>query len=599
LPCNSVSNLISSLHHPSDSDISRDLNLGKIPSTLTRADVTLNRTLRGPCPNQLAGKYKTAPAIPSTHAPATYCGEFIHIDGHLLSKPAIGGHTHEYLCVDEFSDKIDVVLSKSNRAADVYIALDYLFSTEYEAHGHIPGTVRADDEAINESLRPLLGARKPNPIKLLLNAPGLHAQRLERHKQTLDNRGLSTLSELPYILPTKLVPYLNRSVALALNNSIHDRIAPNTPNEIFKGTKYITNELPLPFGRSFMIPQFDDKRKRLGITHETPFKLIPKVELGVVMGPDTTTSTTKFLVSNGNIISRTSKRLHPLPLSFIPFDWKQKPYFPCVNLPVLPSTNIVSTDNNQSQTNITNSISAIPTIFPVNTLPTWSHPYFTHPTSFNATTSNNPTTHVRTGAQENKLAAQRLATTRNRLYRASLPFSNISNAPTSITPQPPPPQPRTEVSTKIAISRWGLPKCAAAEAIQLTKIMDTYKSFRPITRTQLEPNALFLRSMSLFKQKSNGEINCRIPVDGSHQPSNTYNSTFAATSDTTKRQFILSCMLKQAYDTQTQFHTFSGDIPAAFINDNPLTCSDTGGVQFFTRLPKDLINTKLADTLHN
>ena len=331
------------------------------------------------------------------------------------------------------------------------------------------------------------------------------------------------------------------------------------------------------------------------------------------MGPDTTTSATQFLVANGNMISRAAKRLQPLPLSFIPFDWKQKPYFPTVNLPPLvtsasdahplgainplseipPSSTLVTSSSTAHKVDTINPVSEIPTLHHTDTWPTWSHPYFSRPTSFSAT----PSIHRRTGAQNNKLAAQRLATTRNRLYRASLPLSSISNAPTSITPQPPPPQPRSEVNSKIAISRWGLHKCAAAEATQLTKIMDTYKSFRPITRDQLEPNALFLRSMSLFKQKSNGEINCRIPVDGSHQPSHTYNSTFAATSDTTKRQFILSCMLKQAYDTHTQFHTFSGDIPAAFINDNPLTRADTGGVQFFTRLPKDLINTKLADTL--
>ena len=211
--CQEVSKLLSSLHQPSDQDLIRDLSYGKISSPLTATDVHLHRKLLGPSPNQLAGKYKTAPALTSDHPPATRCGEFIHIDGHPLSKPAIGGHTHEWVCLDEFSGKVDTILTRSNRAIDVYAALDYLFATEYEANGHIPGTVRGDDEAINESLRPLLGSRKPNPIKLQLNSPSLHAQRLERTKQTLDNRARSTVSELPFILPTKYVPYLNRSVA--------------------------------------------------------------------------------------------------------------------------------------------------------------------------------------------------------------------------------------------------------------------------------------------------------------------------------------------------------------------------------------------------
>ena len=268
-----------------------------------------------------------------------------------------------------------------------------------------------------------------------------------------------------------------------------------------------------------------------------------------------------------------------------------KPYFPRVSLPspIATSPSSVIVPAVSPSTDIITPPPPPPDIFDL-----WSRPMFTRvPTSFTAISSQR----VRTGAQNNKLTAQRLATARNREYRNSFIDNSLSNASTTIEPHPPPPQPRSEVSAKVAISRWGLEKCREAEAIQLTKIIDKYKSFRPITTSQIEPNSLYLRSMSLFKQKSSGDINCRIPVDGSRQPATTYTTTFATTSDITNRQFILSCILKHAYDTQTEFHTFSGDIPAAFINDNPLTRADTGGVQFFTRLPKDLINTTLANKL--
>ena len=643
--CQEVGKLISSLHQPSDLDLIRDLSHGKIASPLTSADVLLYRKLVGPSPSQLAGKYKTAPALPSDHPPATYCGEFIHIDGHPLSKPAIGGHTHEWLCLDEFSGKVDTILTRSNRTSDVYAALDYLFATEYEANGHIPGTVRGDDEAINESLRPLLGCRKPNPVKLQLNSPSLHAQRLERTKQTLDNRALSTLNDLPYILPPKFISYLNHSVAGALNNSIHDRIAPYTPNEIFKGIKQVS--IPLPFGHSFMIPQFDDKRKRIATQSDTSYRFIPKMELGVVMGYDARSDSTKFLVDNGTVVSRSAKRLKSLLPSFIPFNWKSKPfYFPSVSLPTIPATSspisditvpsstdvitshtaplspspsrslsadtvvpllydsvstvastpvsdtIVSTSIIDADTSTPNTVSSNNNHFDI-----WSRPQFSRNLHLSTALAALTSQRIRTGAQNNKLVAQRLATARNRTYRNTFIDTSLSNASTTIEPQPPPPQPRSEVSAKVAISRWGIDKCRDAEAIQLSKIIDKYKSLRPLTDSQLEPNSVYLRSMSLFKQKSNGEINCRIPVDGSRQPTSTYDNTFATTSDITNRQFILSCVLKHAYDTHTIFHSFSGDIPAAFINDNPLTRSDTGGVQFFTRLPKDLINTALANKL--
>ena len=407
---------------------------------------------------------------------------------------------------------------------------------------------------------------------LQLNIPGSHAQLSERMTQTVAARVRSTLAALPYILPCDFTPYADRAVCHAINNSIHDRIAPLTPHELVRGTKLAS--IPKPFGRSYMIATSEDKRRREARALDTNWKTLPKVELGVVMGPDTHTDGTLFLTANNKVVSRSNKRLRALPRSFVPYSWRPRPYFPSVRLPLPPRQALHHH------------------ILPPPTHPTFTTPVL-HPTPHSAALFATPT-----GAQLNKQRAQKDATVRNRQYRLSLPVSTVSNAPTSIQPTPPPPQPRSEVACKVALQRWSHAACYEAEATQLNKIINTYGSFRPITPSQIEPNHIFLRSMSLFKEKvGTGEINCRIPVDGSRQPAHTYGELSAATSDSTTRQFILSCCLKHQSDTGRTFKTASGDIPAAFINNNPLPRSSTGGTQFITRLPKDLLHREMANQL--
>ena len=64
------------LCHPSDSCLCSDLSIWKLPfSSLTAADVTLNRTLRGPCPHCTAGKHRNPPHPTSTSPPASSIGQ--------------------------------------------------------------------------------------------------------------------------------------------------------------------------------------------------------------------------------------------------------------------------------------------------------------------------------------------------------------------------------------------------------------------------------------------------------------------------------------------------------------------------------------------
>ena len=72
---------------------------------------------------------------------------------------------------------------------------------------------------------------------------------------------------------------------------------------------------------------------------------------------------------------------------------------------------------------------------------------------------------------------------------------------------------------------------AAGIAKELGKHFDTYQSLQLIPRSSVEPKAIFLRSQMLIKQKSNGIVIARLAIDGSRQPRESYNDTYAGISD--------------------------------------------------------------------
>ena len=93
----------------------------------------------------------------------------------------------------------------------------------------------------------------------------------------------------------------------------------------------------------------------------------------------------------------------------------------------------------------------------------------------------------------------------------------------------------------------------------------------------------------LIKAKSDGRTTGRLAIDGSQQPKHTYTETFAGTSCTTNRAFILSSVLADAAHTCRLDELDIGDfdIPGAFLQ-SALPRSATGGHQFVTRLPRDI-----------
>ena len=147
-------------------------------------------------------------------------------------------------------------------------------------------------------------------------------------------------------------------------------------------------------------------------------------------------------------------------------------------------------------------------------------------------------------AVRRKLYLAQQAAQRNRQFRIDHP-TTLNNRTTDIQPDPLPLQ-RAEMSIHRASSLYPAPDISAGIAMELGKHFTTYKSLKLISRAQIEPTAVFLRSQMFIKKKSNGIITARLAIDGSKQPRQTYNDTYTGTSDTTNRAFLLQAYIADA-----------------------------------------------------
>ena len=168
------------------------------------------------------------------------------------------------------------------------------------------------------------------------------------------------------------------------------------------------------------------------------------------------------------------------------------------------------------------------------------------------------------------------------------PNPTLNNRRTDILPEPLP-NLRAEMSIRRATPLFAATDISAAISKELAKHFETYNSLTPISKSNIEPKSVILRSQMFIKKKSNGILSTRLAIDGSTQPQATYNDTYAGTSDTTNRAFILSAYIADAAHRgclpDLQFGDF--DFPGAFLH-NKLTRQMTNGYQLLAALPKDI-----------
>lgn len=709
--CDAVDNLHTALFHPSDTSLSTSISFGKCPGPLplTATDVTRNRLIRGPCIHCIAGKYRHSPQPLSLTSPASSVGAVLSFDPQILPVPATGGFTQVYIFVDEFSGYIHVEGSLSKQTNHSFDAVRNVITSVFNAHQHPVLQLHGDCESINLSLAQPLGAIG---CTLVSSLPGDHAHRVERYWQTLITVCIAVLESLSYYLPKKFLLQLLQAGSVARNSLVSPRSSPSTPNELVRGI-LIPPHL-FPFGSCCMVRTHDDKRISNAIKYNTSPKFESKMEVGVCLGPCLLTGHYKFLLANGFIVPRAPTT--PFVSTFVPFNWKQKTYFPtsptppyldppsdprppvpptpptnlplhthpslhnkAVQLPSLPPSTalrllsptlipslppsvlstIRSTPPLQPPTTVSelpqqqvlaNSIDNVteqPTPLhpaPHNslTIPTHLDPLVTQPTP---TYPQSPSSSLHQSVPENNHQHHQQkpnpvpptitrAVTRSQSRLSSLLTSFLSVAsPTPLPIVPPVPQPKNCILKKQSLikaattthrlhflasnhtannnptdlipiplppSRPEMPiekayrtldnsKVTASIDKEMKKVHVDYRTLIPLLRKNIQEKSLYLRSQCFVKQKLLGDVSTRLAIDGSRQPPDSYNSTFAGTSDTERFLCLLSAFVADAAIRLRSplLQIFSFDVTGAFLFCKLLR-SDTNGYQFYTTLPKDL-----------
>ena len=196
-------------------------------------------------------------------------------------------------------------------------------------------------------------------------------------------------------------------------------------------------------------------------------------------------------------------------------------------------------------------------------------------------------------AVKRKLYLAQQAAIRNRNHRLQNP-TLFNNHATDIIPDPLPAH-LAEMSIRKASQLYNATDISAGISKELCKHFTTYESLTLLPRHAIEPNAVFMRSQIFIKKKSNGLITARLAIDGSTQPRKTYNDTYAGTSDTTNRAFLLQAYIADATHRGCLDQLLIGDFyfPGAFLH-NKLTRDMTNGHQLIAKLLFDLPTTSWA-----
>ena len=192
------------------------------------------------------------------------------------------------------------------------------------------------------------------------------------------------------------------------------------------------------------------------------------------------------------------------------------------------------------------------------------------------------------GHKIRKLQKLRLASIRDRTHlQNNPPPDSLNNRSTDIRPNPPI-RHQNEWPLHKALLVLDPIKVNAAVDKENKKVFETYKSLKVIRSNQVEPTAAFVPLKLIIREKTNKDITARFALGGDRQPPHTYGDTHAGTSDATHRAFTLAAGQAHAAVHKLDLITFNFDIPAAFLNRNPLPRDKTGNTQLFTRTPSYL-----------
>jgi hypothetical protein len=271
--------------HLGDAALGTALDHGVIrtDSRLTSQDVAINRLLRLNCPQCTEAKIKHPSYYPSTNQPADGVGDTLSLDLEQLPDSVYGGYTHQLMIVDETTGTIGIQGCTSKEAPDVLAAFLKYVNKDYVAFGHKTRHLTADAEKVFAALVPHFGK---HGYELTLFPPGQHAQRLERHQQTLLNSYIATMAGIPFYFPTKYTLHLKNAVAFALSLLPTTKTTPQSPYELRTGHRFAQHRdhSTISIGSTCIVHRGDPARRSNAAQHDQTHQSTTRGELGVCMG---------------------------------------------------------------------------------------------------------------------------------------------------------------------------------------------------------------------------------------------------------------------------------------------------------------------------
>jgi len=233
----------------------------------------------------------------------------VFFDFQLLIEPSIGGTTQAIIAIDDRSEFISVLGSKSKDRHDVMDSLEQVIAT-YNSRGHLQ---LLSDYSI---------------LHITHTTPDAHCHKFERAIQQIDQKAIAILEALPYFLPSKLILYLKKYSADCINLTCSSTQHPaHTPYVAFHCKKPKFNSDPikalLPFGAVCLIKHTEGQRAALAAKLNLNLHHVSKASIGVNLGfchhhPGdnlfySPPSKTALLRNNFEVVS------------ILPFNWRPKP----------------------------------------------------------------------------------------------------------------------------------------------------------------------------------------------------------------------------------------------------------------------------------
>ena len=232
-----VLDMVNALHdstgHPSDQVLCSMCDHGLYPG-FTSKDVRDNRMLRGRCAHCLAGKHKRKQPSSSTSPLPASVGHVISMDLKQLPVPTPQGNTHQSILVDGLTGYMVVVLHKSKKAPVVFANVKVALQQHFNRYGHQVKTIHTDSEVVYVACSSMFNSLGINTV---FSPPDMHAQRVERYIQTMQNKMAAVVSGMDFCLPPKYQVYVAKEVVFHMNTQPNTLTFPVTPYMMVTGCK--------------------------------------------------------------------------------------------------------------------------------------------------------------------------------------------------------------------------------------------------------------------------------------------------------------------------------------------------------------------------